>query len=273
MADKTKIEWCDTTWNPVTGCKHGCEYCYARGIARRFAKDERYHAISDRENEKVIISGISCEHGVVHNPVCQKRLSPYPYGFDPTFHRYRLEEPEHWRKPRNIFVCSMADLFGEWVPDRWIEEVFAACAAAPQHNYMFLTKNHARYAQFAVKGMLPKEHWYGTTITGPVGRFFSEYGYNTFLSIEPLLKPFTEGHAINGWMAVLHIGWIIVGAQTGPGAKDHRPEPAWVRNICGMAGFGNKPVFMKDSLVPIIGEENMRRELPKGLVINDRWQA
>jgi len=81
------------TWNPVTGCLHGCQYCY------------------------------------------------------PTFHRYRLDEPAQKKKPQNIFVSSMGDLFGDWVPDSWIKTVFEATNKAPQHNYLYLTKNPDRYYQ------------------------------------------------------------------------------------------------------------------------------
>ena len=132
MGSKTKIDWADATWNPVTGCLHGCEYCYARRIARRFGD-------------------ISCDDGQLH--VQAKNVNsyedavhsgPYPFGFSPTFHRNILSDPKHWKKPRTIFVCSMADLFGEWVPDEWIRAVFEACEAAPQHRYIFLTKNPAR---------------------------------------------------------------------------------------------------------------------------------
>ena len=124
--EKTKIDWADSTWNPVTGCLHGCEYCYAKRIARRFG---------DKAAEGVTI----------RNQYIKLKDEPYPYGFDPTFHRYRLDRPKIWTKARNIFVCSMADLFGEWVPDEWINTVFAACLEAPQHNYLFLTKNPGQY--------------------------------------------------------------------------------------------------------------------------------
>lgn len=149
---KTKIEWCDSTWNPVTGCLHGCEYCYARGIAKRFGGandgevDYEGEAIWTFEGEE------SGEIHVLDDPAQwysddgrTVRNAPYPFYFDPTLHRYRLND-YIGKKGRNIFVCSMADLFGDWVPDSWIEEVFAACEKAPQHKYLFLTKNPQRYA-------------------------------------------------------------------------------------------------------------------------------
>lgn len=148
MGKKTKIDWCDATWNPVTGCLHGCEYCYARRIAERFGKH---------------LMPIFTHYSVLNEPVrevrgiCAGKVLPYPFDFTPTYHRYKLGEPSRWTKPRTIFVCSMADLFGDWVPDEWIEEVFQACKAAPQHRYLFLTKNPDRYFSLHSNGELPNE--------------------------------------------------------------------------------------------------------------------
>ena len=137
--NKTKIDWCDSTWNPVTGCLHGCEYCYARSIAHRFSGGGE-----NWTDDKTIVLDKKM-YGEE-----EEKAIPYPYGFIPTFHRYRLND-YIGKKGRNIFVCSMADLFGEWVPDSWIKEVFKACENAPQHNYLFLTKNPIRYAQLGKK--------------------------------------------------------------------------------------------------------------------------
>ena len=168
--NKTKIEWCDSTWNPVTGCRHGCEYCYAKRIAERFGgyiPDENPGTIS-------VIKSPLVGHAFEVNSMQARRQKDgktvpaiYPFRFEPTFHRYRLDEPERWTKPRNIFVCSMADLFGDWVPDKWILDVFAACERAPQHRYLFLTKNPDRYIKLAQMDKLPKKNnmWYGTTVT------------------------------------------------------------------------------------------------------------
>ena len=83
--------------------------------------------------------------------------APYPWFFLPTLHRYRLDQPSKWSEPRTIFVCSMADLFGKWVPDEWITEVFRACDAAPRHRYMFLTKNPKRYAELRAKDVYKRQ--------------------------------------------------------------------------------------------------------------------
>lgn len=192
MGSKTKIDWCDASWNPVTGCLHDCQYCYARRIAERFSTEQKYK----RPYEPVL-------------PVPTRRVrtkpEPYPYGFKPTFHRYRLDEPQRWKKPRTIFVCSMADLFGEWVPDEWIREVLEACDKASQHRYMFLTKNPGRYAE--LPNLLPKhrrppnvaEMWFGQSFTGAVHNYMPLVlppWQNRFVSIEPLLRNLSRAEAM-----------------------------------------------------------------------------
>lgn len=263
--NKTKIEWCDDTWNPVTGCLHGCPYCYADRMTLRFSGhwDEKtlrtvggdggLHVLDEPMHRHT--SGKNRDVGV------HSVIAPFPFGFDPTLHRYRLSQPEKKRAGRTIFVCSMSDLFGEWVPDAWIEEVFTACKKAPQHRYLFLTKNPARYLKLAKAEMLPfdENFWYGSTATGPdVEAFFSE-AHNTFVSIEPLLEPFKNAgvHGIHKYTS-----WAIIGAETGNRAGKVVPEREWIEAIVEAFHGEGKPVFMKDSLIPIMGESNMVREFP-----------
>lgn len=256
--NKTNIEWADMTWNPVTGCKHGCDYCYARKIAARFGGYDSSDGTITTQNplrraELTQSLTVTRQNGKTVN-------APFPFGFEPTLHRYRLEEPQHWKKPQTIFVCSMADLFGRWVPTRWIVEVLDACEAAPQHRYMFLTKNPRRYAELDRLALLPRRDnfWYGSTITSRSdGRFNGHVLLNTFLSIEPLHENLDAGL---GSFRGDHL--IIIGAETGSRAGKITPEKAWVDNICEAADLTHAAVFMKDSLLPIVGEENMRRELP-----------
>lgn len=185
--DKTKIDWCDSTWNPVTGCLHGCEYCYARGIANRFGGWE-FSPGSLRLNvadEKTYIAPIKAYYGEAKETeygkiaeindqfIIRDKKAPYPFGFMPTFHRYRLNEYTD-KKGRNIFVCSMADLFGAWVPDDWKIEVLDACRKAPQHNYLFLTKDPIGYSIWPTKKYknfheyeaYTENMWLGVTYTG-----------------------------------------------------------------------------------------------------------
>lgn len=192
MGKTTKIDWCDSTWNPVTGCLHGCEYCYARRIADRFGgypSDEKLHEYDVRQ----IVSHRNDDGE--WNPWYK---CAYPFSFAPTLHRYKLNEPQHWKKPRNIFVCSMADLFGEWVPDAWIQEVLEACEAAPQHRYLFLTKNPERYTKYGVPIDFDNI-WYGTTITCNADANLFNYlpaFCHTFVSIEPLQDNIADKHNI-----------------------------------------------------------------------------
>ena len=278
--DKTKIDWADASWNPVTGCMHGCEYCYARRIAERFGgcwrldlppdtswrgnvgerklmgdyarhNDGKCHVLDEPEIECAMFDPPSGYRG---------KVKPYPYYFSPTFHRYRLGEPQSWKKPRNIFVCSMADLFGDWVPDEWIEQVFEACEAAPQHKYLFLTKNGKRYLELARKGIMPDadNFWYGCSVTRPDAPFFFSNKCKTFASIEPILEPFD-------WVPGLkHIGlpdWIIVGAETGNRKNKVRPEKDWLGGIVNGCAEHNIPLFMKESLRELMGAD-FRQEFP-----------
>lgn len=262
--NKTKIEWCDETWNPVTVCLHTCEYCYARRMTARF---------SGRWDEKKLrtVGGDGGVH-VINEPMFRHTsgknrdvgvhsvIAPFPFGFDPTFHRYRLGQPARKPGARTIFVCSMSDLFGTWVPDEWIAEVFATCRNAPQHRYLFLTKNPTRYMELASAGMLPEDEnfWYGSTTTGPDMPFWWSRHHNTFVSIEPMLEEFPQA----GDDSVKKVGWIIMGSMTGPCSKNHQPRREWINSLILDAESAGVPVFMKDSLIPIVGEENMRREFP-----------
>ena len=263
MGAKTKIDWCDATWNPVTGCLHECEYCYARGIAKRFGRAAT--AVCDEEGYPEY-GGTTCADGTCHDlhyPIEDygrtQRTAPYPFEFDPTFHRYKLDEPQHWKKPRNIFVCSMADLFGEWVPDEWIEEVFRACEAAPQHRYLFLTKNPARLCKMASAGVLPRHNnwWFGSTLDSKnAKRFQGGFVYNTFVSVEPLREFMDVGLGSFG-----SDEWVIIGAETGNRKGRIAPKREWVENIVEAAQITGMKVFMKESLRGLMGED-FRQEFP-----------
>ena len=262
---KTKIEWCDSSWNPVTGCLHECEYCYGKRIAERFGgsietcPDGTLHELEEKFYADP--STWVAKQG-------ENLFRAYPWGFDPTFHKYRLHEPQGWKEPRKIFVCSMADLFGEWVPDEWIDEVFKACEEAPQHTYLFLTKNPSRYCQLDDADKLPhKENWwFGSTWTKPFdcvwdgGCGTTKDSFNSFLSVEPLLETMEPQRGIGCF------DWVIIGAESGNRKEKVTPRKEWVEYICQLADQSRAPVFMKDSLIPIVGEKNMRREFPKGLL-------
>lgn len=230
--NKTGIEWCDYTWNPVTGCKHGCPYCYARKIAERF-----------------------------------KGSKAWPQGFDPMFHPERLDDPVKMKKPQTIFVCSMADLFGDWVPAWWIWDTFAAMDAAPQHTYIMLTKNPERMKRFAPqKGDLPrgvKENWwFGTSVTCQIDTVrikpLLEMDGNRFISFEPLIRDPGPLDLIDTWKGPL-IKQVIIGAQTNP---FYPVQVSWIKTIEDAADRAGAKVFVKDSLKEWMGDSPLfRREL------------
>ena len=267
MGYKSRVDWCDSTWSPVTGCLHGCEYCYARRIAERFEPYEIYdpemalqrHAIANKQ-----LIGLGAPY-VLDFPWQQRNKNgtiqnaPYPFGFVPTFHRYKLDEPQKWKKPRTIFVCSMADLFGEWVPDEWIRAVLDACEAAPQHRYLFLTKNPERYTKYGVPIDFDNT-WYGTTITCNADANLFNYlpaFCHTFVSIEPLHDNIADKHNI----MFRQVDWFIIGAETGKRNGRIIPQKAWVDKICEAADACKKPVFMKESLRDLMGDD-FRQEFP-----------
>ena len=240
--NETRIEWCDSTWNPVTGCKRGCPYCYAKRIAERFKC-------------KGVKPGEVVECFELKEPFYQdERNQPYPFGFVPTMHRYRLGEPARKTKGQTIFVCSMAELFGPWVPTRWIVEVLDACRKAPQHRYLFLTKYPKRYLELDHMALLPHEDnfWFGSTVTKgeDSAAWMKDIGCHWFLSIEPLLGP-VDLTAGSGPMPE----WVIIGAETGNRKEKVRPEYEWVQSIVSDCVTFNIPVFMKDSMKPVWGKE------------------
>ena len=273
MGTKTKIDWCDATWNPVTGCLHGCKYCYARRIAERFGgypSDEELHEldmpqmISHRNDEGEWNPWYKCA---------------YPFSFSPTFCRYKLDEPQKWKRPRNIFVCSMADLFGEWVPGEWIREIVEACDAAPQHRYLFLTKNPSRY-----KELDSLVHWptfeetdieksrpymmLGASATNDAQMKVAYDSDADWVSIEPIHE-----RLLPEWF-VSSIGsddgqciefrrweWVIIGAETGNRKDKIIPKKEWIQEIADICLQEGTPVFMKESLRGLMGSD-FKQEFP-----------
>lgn len=271
--EKTKIETFDATWNPISGCLHGCEYCYARDIAHRFGgwtgSDGDTHHDEILKNESKVREldeplRVFREGQTIFSGKWQK--APYPYDFIPTFHRYRLNDYVG-KKGRNVFVCSMADLFGRWVPDDWIQEVFEACEKAPQHNYLFLTKNPARYEEYGVKAFSASgifNLWYGMSVTTEkeLGKTWMLPEYcHTFISIEPILEDF---NIVNGDLRLSDLEWVIIGAETGRRKDKVVPERKWIEDIAKECERNGIPIFMKSSLADI-WEEPLIKEFPKEL--------
>ena len=279
MGSKTKIDWADATWNPVTGCLHGCEYCYARRIAKRFGGSrayERWFCAHDpfdcgRCNE--------C-NSVLDKPVqaANGKIDPYPYRFLPTFHRYKLDEPQKWKKPRNIFVCSMADLFGEWVPDEWIDEVVYSTQQAKQHRYLFLTKNPSRYGDWLdrfehneikklSKVYVINNLWFGASASSNEELEMANRSRAIWLSIEPIREriktdedQFMEFRYGDG-VEQKRWEWVIIGAETGNSKRKVIPQKAWIDEIMDICRYYGTPVFMKESLRSLMGDD-FRQEFP-----------
>lgn len=219
--NKTGIEWCDYTYNPVTGCKHGCEFCYARGHAE--------------------------------NPFYKKG---FPNKFEPTFHPGRLTDPERKKATSTIFVVSMGELFGDWVPQEWIDCVVRSCVLAPQHTYIFLTKNPWRMREYLYNlsaGSL--ENWWVGTSLGesrnswarlPSIQMLGKEGWNTFLSIEPLkVAPLLFSH-----VSLKGIKQVIIGMQTKPLTPC---EPEVIEDVVNIAKKNYVPIFLKDSTLSCFG--------------------
>ena len=226
--NRTKIEWADFTWNPVTGCDNGPSVCAIRQecYARRLAEGRlrRY----------------------------------YRKGFVPQLHRVRLDPcegqaPDSLRQDSTIFVCDMGDLFCPGVPDEWIKRVLRAVQRPHNrhHRFLLLTKNPKRYADF---GPWPENCWLGATATDQddyarAWDAFMEVMARSiergdpripdfFLSAEPLLEPIQlDEHPL--------IDWLIVGGMTGPNAR--QPELLWITDLMLNARRHQIPYFLKNN--------------------------
>lgn len=229
------VDWAAWTWNPVTGCEHGCKFCYAREIAN----SERMAAF-------------------------------YPNQFQPTFHEYRLAAPANTNVPESdderdgrVFVCSMADLFGKWVPDEWINKVFDACLRSPEWTYLFLSKWPERYTRMP----LIERAWYGSSVIqqSDVKRVEKAMlGFDTpnatkWMSLEPMLGPIKFNDL--SWCDL-----VVIGAQTAT-VQPEGPVPAfapkfdWVVDVVNQCRAFNVPYYIKANL----GLQQPGMDLPKSL--------
>jgi len=296
MGVKTKIDWCDSTWNPVTGCLHGCAYCYARKIAERFkgcdagstygsycqATWRRVNPGSDRDKAIFEIDAKCPPIKLQFDPtkqVMRTPKAPYPWGFQPTLHRNLLDIPMHWKKPRTIFVCSMADLFGDWVPDAWIDRVILSTQKARQHRYLFLTKNPERYDEWLerfeeskIQGLDEiRSCWFGASASNNEELERANRSRAMWLSIEPIRERIdTEEDQFvefvptpSGEYERPRWAWVVIGAETGNSKNKVKPEKEWVDAIVKECDNYGTPVFMKESLRDLMGED-FRQEFPWG---------
>jgi len=231
METSDRIDWAMWSWNPVTGCLHGCPYCYARTKATN-----RYFA------------------------------QGFPNEFTPTFYPERLAAPANTRIPadrlhtpmaHNVFVCSMADLFGEWVQQEWIDQILTAVREAPTWNFIFLTKNPARLIGIN----WPVNAWVGTTVDTQARVDAAEEAFRQitatvkFVSCEPFLESIT-------FSSLEMFNWVIIGGSTGqPTWNEVQPAWSWVTALIAQARQANCQVYCKPNLYPIWPKESPMPEI------------
>jgi protein gp37 len=215
MSDNTAIEWTDATWNPVTGCTKisaGCDNCYAARFSERF-------------------------RGVPGHP--------FETGFDLTLRPERLFQPLAWKRPRMIFVNSMSDLFHKEIPRPYITAVFDTMEKAPWHIYQVLTKRSSFLQKFVneryKERAAPTHMWFGVSVenaqaTSRIAHLQKAHAAVRFLSIEPLIAPV-------GKLCLENIHWVIVGGESGPGARPMKPE--WAIDIRNQCVKARVPFFFK----------------------------
>lgn len=197
MATLSSIEWTDATWNPVTGCTKisaGCTFCYAERMALRLQR------------------------------MGQPR---YAAGFALTLQEDVVNLPLRWRKPRTIFVNSMSDLFHKDIPDAFLGRVFNTMERASWHTFQVLTKRADRLRDIAPALPWPKNVWQGVSVEGPkvlwrIDALREVPAAVRFLSLEPLIGALPD-------LDVRGIDWVIVGGESGPGARPM--DPLWVVDV------------------------------------------
>ena len=211
MATHSTIEWTEMTWNPLTGCTKisaGCKHCYAERMAKRL------NAMG---------------------------MARYRNGFGLTLHEDLVELPLKWKTPRRVFVNSMSDLFHADVPLEFIQRVFETMHRCPQHTFQVLTKRSERLRELAPQLHWPANVWMGVSVENEAVAFRVDDLRQVpaavrFLSVEPLIGPL-ENLRLDG------IHWVIVGGESGPGARPMARE--WVESLHRQCEAGDVPFFFK----------------------------
>lgn len=233
----SKIEWTDKTWNPSTGCSKisaGCENCYAERMANRF-----------KDNPKM--------HGKYQN------------NFKPTCHPEELKR-NFGKKPKKIFINSMSDLFHPDIPYEFIERVINKAKFYTEHRFQILTKRPTLMVDFFERyhrtNVWPRNVWMGVTVENKNVSFRIDHlkslpaGVIKFISFEPLLEDI-------GIIDLSGIHWVIIGAETGPGARFMNLE--WVISLMMMARTNKIPIFVKKlSKGDWLPEDLKPKDFPKG---------
>lgn len=211
MAQKSDIEWTQSTWNPVTGCtkiSSGCKNCYAERMA------ERLRLMGQRN---------------------------YAQGFQLTLQPHMLELPLTWKTPQTIFVNSMSDLFHDGVPLSYIRSVFDIMRQASWHRFQVLTKRSKRLRLLSPRIDWPSNVWMGVSVESEdhVSRIDDLRRTGSaikFLSLEPLLGPLRD-------LNLRDIDWVIVGGESGP--RSRPIEEDWIVNLRDQCQKARVPFFFK----------------------------
>ena len=261
MGDRTSIEWTEASWNPIRARKHGhkgelgwhceiltpgCEHCYAQTLNRRLGTGLPYLKTSRREADVFLDEKI-------------------------------LIQPLHWRRPRRIFVCSMTDLFGEWVADEMLDRTFAVMALCPQHTFQVLTKRADRMrdylsankqlqlfvidrknTQHTIMSFPLPNVWLGVSVEDQrraderIPALLDTPAAVRWVSAEPLLEPITFRQCLypvsdeNGPNPIIDreaLDWVVVGGESGVGARPFNIE--WARSIIAQCRAAGVPCFVK----------------------------
>ena len=211
MSDGSRIEWTESTWNPVTGCTKvspGCKYCYAETMAKRLKAMGQPN---------------------------------YANGFAVTLQHHMLDVPLRWKKPQMVFVNSMSDLFHEDIPFEFIHRVFEVMVKADRHRFQVLTKRAQRLEELAPQLPWRPNIWAGVSVEAEgqcqrIGHLRRTPAFIRFLSLEPLLGPIPR-------LDLTGIHWVIVGGESGPHARPM--DPAWVTSIRDQCVPARVPFFFK----------------------------
>ena len=220
-SQSSKIEWTESTWNPVRGCtrvSEGCRFCYAERIAARFSG-----------------KGMAYE-GLAKNTKAGPRWTQQ-VRFIPAL----LDEPLKWKKPRRIFVNSMSDLFHEKVKLSDIQKVFDVMRRADKHQFQVLTKRAERLLEYSPKLPWPPNVWMGVSVEDNrvmdrIEALRQTDAHIKFLSLEPLLGALPN-------LTLDEIDWVIVGGESGPGAREMKKK--WVIDIRDQCADAKVPFFFK----------------------------
>ena len=244
---KTKIDWCDSVWNPVWGCKTGCKYCYARKFAKRFGANIAYKEAKYTEKYS---------HLRHSEELFLKYQLKY---FEPTWLESNFVQ-KFPKKPTRIFVGSMSDIW--WWKREWMERVLEKIKQYPQHQFLFLTK----FPQVYYRYEFPENCWLGATavtdeeVLGSQILLQRTRSHNPenirFLSIEPIQEKITQKANYSG------LDWVIVGRETGNRKERIVPPKEWITDIISSCKIRKIPVFLKENITNLYTELKIYTEFP-----------